>query len=463
MTPMLYTLEEGRPPAFSYFESLPVRALRRASFALWVGSPEKMERCLAELPTGLSGILLVSGDAYSFSGLPSGLFLMTVPEPLIQELPLIMPGFLLLADELEKCEGSIRSQSLELNRSREDQVRLSREFAGFRESLIHEIAERKRTEEELKEHRDHLEELVRERTAELQEKNNQLVAEIAERKRMETELLHAQKMESIGHLAAGIAHEINTPIQFIGDNLRFLKTSVSDMLELINRYEPLKKALNTDCEALLEDIGRAEQDADLEYLREEMPKALDQSEEGVKRVSKIVLAMKEFSHPSSDDMTPTDINRAIETTATIARNEWKYVAELETCLDAALPLVPCLPGDINQVLLNLIVNAAHAIGEAFRRGEAIKGKITVSTRREGERVEIRVADNGPGIPEEYRRQIFTPFFTTKEVGKGTGQGLALCYNVVVKKHQGTIRFETEAGQGTVFIVRLPLSRPASSA
>ena len=277
-------------------------------------------------------------------------------------------------------------------------------------------------------------------------------------KQMAMQLQQAQKMESIGHLAAGIAHEINTPIQFIGDNLQFLKTAYKDLMELLRHYGVLKAAVKPEAGALVDEVAQAERKADLEYLQKEMPKALEQSEEGVQRVSRIVLAMKEFSHPADEEMTTVDINRAIETTVTIARNEWKYVAKVETRLDPSLPFVPCLPGDINQVLLNLIVNAAHAIGEGAKEEGAVSGRITIGTRQEGGAVEIRVADNGPGIREEHRAKIFTPFFTTKEVGKGTGQGLALAYNVIVNKHHGDIRFETEAGKGTTFIIRLPLTQ-----
>ena len=278
------------------------------------------------------------------------------------------------------------------------------------------------------------------------------------RQRLELQLHQSQKLESIGHLAAGIAHEINTPIQFIGDNLQFLKTAYKDLMELLRHYGVLKAAVKPEAGALVDEVAQAERKADLEYLQKEMPKALEQSEEGVQRVSRIVLAMKEFSHPADEEMTTVDINRAIETTVTIARNEWKYVAKVETRLDPSLPFVPCLPGDINQVLLNLIVNAAHAIGEEAKEEGTISGRITIGTRQEGGAVEIRVADNGPGIREEHRAKIFTPFFTTKEVGKGTGQGLALAYNVIVNKHHGDIRFETEVGKGTTFIIRLPLTQ-----
>ena len=321
------------------------------------------------------------------------------------------------------------------------------------------IADRQRAEEELRQHRDHLEDVVHKRTVELQEKNQKLIDEMLERKRMELQLLHAQKMESIGQLAAGIAHEINTPIQFVGDNLQFLSSSFQDLAELLLRYGSLKAAL-PPASALRDEIQQAEDRADLDYLRTELPKALEQSAEGVRRVAKIVRAMKEFSHPSGEAMSSVDLNRAIETTATIARNEWKYVAELSTRLDPDLPPVPCHPGDINQVLLNLIVNAAHAIAEKPKDPDAPLGRIVVASRRLADAVEIRVEDDGCGIPEENRAKIFTPFFTTKEVGKGTGQGLTIAYDIVVRKHRGDIRFETETGKGTTFILRLPAPPPA---
>ncbi|MBI3300896.1 MAG: HAMP domain-containing histidine kinase [Deltaproteobacteria bacterium] len=178
-------------------------------------------------------------------------------------------------------------------------------------------------------------------------------------------------------------------------------------------------------------------------------------------MTKIVRAMKEFSHPGSEEKVETDLNRAIETTITVARNEWKYVAELATDLDSSLPPVPCLPGEFNQVILNLIINAAHAIAVVVSEGSTSKGTITVSTRHDGDWAEIRVSDTGTGIPEAIRAKIFAPFFTTKEVGKGTGQGLAIAHSVIVDKHKGTIGFETEVGRGTTFIIRLPLaSAPA---
>ena len=274
----------------------------------------------------------------------------------------------------------------------------------------------------------------------------------------QSKLAQSQKLESIGQLAAGIAHEINTPIQFIGDNTRFLKESFGGLRELLTACEsvlasaeqgPLDSALVGEARAVAEAV-------DLNYLCQEVPKCIDQSLEGIERVAKIVRAMKDFSHPDSNTKTPTNLNQAIESTLTVARNEWKYVADLELNLDPDLPLVSCLTGAFNQVILNLVVNAAHAIADVGGENPTSKGKISISTQRDNDQVVIRVGDTGGGIPLAIRSKIFDPFFTTKGVGKGTGQGLAIAYTVVVKKHGGTISFESEVGRGTTFIIRLPI-------
>ncbi|HYM77281.1 MAG TPA: PAS domain S-box protein [Candidatus Dormibacteraeota bacterium] len=284
--------------------------------------------------------------------------------------------------------------------------------------------------------------------------------DITERRALEGQLRHAQKLEGIGQLAAGIAHEINTPTQFVSDNLTFLRDSWKSIHELLEQYRgAIAKAaavLPPEVQAALQE---AEQHCDLEFIVSEVPRAIDQSLDGAGRVARIVRAMKEFSHPDSSDKTATDLNKAIDSTITVARNEWKYVADLAKEFDESLPAVVCYPGDINQVVLNLIVNAAHAIKEKVQDGD--KGRITVGTRQRGEFVEILVTDTGNGIPEAIRGRVFDPFFTTKEVGKGTGQGLALAYTVVVKKHGGKIWFETEVGKGTTFFVALPLQRADS--
>jgi PAS domain S-box-containing protein len=283
--------------------------------------------------------------------------------------------------------------------------------------------------------------------------------DITERNLLRGQLLQAQKLESVGQLAAGIAHEINTPTQYIGDNVRFLKDSFSDLKNLLTNYERLMAAAKSKSlsSAMIEEIGNAAQQTDTEFLLEEIPRAIDQTLEGVSRVAKLVSAMKEFSHPGTKEKVSQDLNHAIDNTITVARNEWKYVAEMETDFDPSLPLVACLPGEFNQVILNMIVNAAHAIADVIAKGGPAMGKIKIQTRSCAEWAEIRVSDTGTGIPEKVRPRIFDPFFTTKEIGKGTGQGLAIARSVIVDKHGGTIHFETEEGKGTTFVIRLPLN------
>ena len=280
-----------------------------------------------------------------------------------------------------------------------------------------------------------------------------------DRKKIEVHLRQAQKLESIGQLAAGVAHEINTPTQYIGDNTQFLRDAFQELLPVLQSPRQLLEALRDNCVTpeLLQATEATLQAADVDYLIAEIPKAIEQSLQGVERVAKIVRAMKEFSHPGTADKTKVDLNHCIDSTLTVARNEWKYVADLVTELDPKLPPVMCLPGEFNQVILNLVVNAAHAIGDAIKAGDGHKGTITVTTRRDGEWVEVRLRDTGTGIPESARGKIFDPFFTTKGVGKGTGQGLAIAHSAIVDKHGGTITFETELGKGTVFIIRLPLN------
>jgi len=281
--------------------------------------------------------------------------------------------------------------------------------------------------------------------------------DITERKALREQLLQAQKLESVGQLAAGIAHEINTPTQYIGDNVRFLNDAFQDLKSLLAGYEQWFSAATKNelsCKTL--EAAKATIDrTDAAYLLDEIPKALEQSLEGVGRVAALVNAMKEFSHPDMKEKSLLDLNRAIAGTLTVARNEWKYVATLETDFDPSLPPVSCHPGEFNQVILNLIVNAAHAIADAASQGGPEMGVIRVQTRKCPDWVEIRIQDSGTGIPEKFRSRIFDPFFTTKEIGKGTGQGLAIARSVVVDKHGGTLHFETEEGKGTTFILRLP--------
>ncbi len=298
------------------------------------------------------------------------------------------------------------------------------------------------------------------------EKDNKVIGfvivlrDITEKKKIEDRLTLSQKMESVGLLAAGVAHEINTPMQYIGDNTRFLKDAMNDLDIVVKQIwsyieeSTNNEIINADC---IDKIKKMIDDADLEYLLAEIPLSIKQSLEGIDRVSKLVLTLKNFSHPGSKEKMLCDINQSINQTTTITRNEWKYASDMETILDPHIPMVYCVIDEINQVILNMIINAAHAIKEAVDKKFYAKGKITISTKSEGNYVKIIISDNGIGIPKSLINRIYDPFFTTKEVGKGTGQGLAITHDIIVNKHQGIIEVESEEGKGTTFTICLPLS------
>lgn len=286
-----------------------------------------------------------------------------------------------------------------------------------------------------------------------------LASDITERTQLESQLRLSQKMEAVGELAAGIAHEINTPLQYIGDNLRFLKNAFEDMELLCDQFGELKHHCKDGGVApdLVAQITRVYEKADIEFLFGEIPAAISQSLDGIKRAGGIVGAMKEFSHPGVKDMVLTDINRAIESTIMVSKNEWKYVAEMETQLDENLPLVSCLP-EINQVFLNMIVNATHAIEDKQLDDSQSKGAITIRTSYTDVYAQIEISDTGKGMSEEVCSKIYDPFFTTKEVGKGTGQGLSISHNIIVEQHGGELCVDSEIGKGTTFMIRIPLSQ-----
>jgi signal transduction histidine kinase len=275
---------------------------------------------------------------------------------------------------------------------------------------------------------------------------------------MERELAQAHRLEAVGQLAAGIAHEINTPTQFVGDNTRFLKNAFSDINALLDKIHRLLQAakIGSLTPEVLADVENTFNQSDMQYLNGEIPKAIDQSLEGLGRIAAIVRAMNEFSHPGNTQKLNVDLAHAIENALTISRNEWKSVAKVVTDFDPRLPMVACLPGDLNQVILNLIVNAAHSIAEKNGAQTGPEGTIAIRTRQNGDWAEIQVEDTGAGIPEEIRHCIFDPFFTTKAPGKGSGQGLSIAHNIITKKHGGTIQFHSQTGQGATFIIRLPI-------
>jgi len=283
-------------------------------------------------------------------------------------------------------------------------------------------------------------------------------ADITDRKKIENQLQQSQKMEAIGQLAAGIAHEINTPTQFVGDNTRFFQDAFEDLIRIIREYEDLiaKAKVQSLTEELISAAEKRIEEIDLPYFEEEIPVALQHTLKGVDRITKIVQAMKIFSHPGMAVKEPTDINKEIEKTITITRNEWKYVAEMQTDLDAAMPLVPCFRAEMNQVILNLIVNAAHAIAEANADNPSQRGIIRIRTCQKDNWVKIHISDTGAGIPEDIRHKIFDLFFTTKGPGKGSGQGLSISHSVIVEKHKGTLELESQVGRGTTFTIGLPM-------
>ena len=286
-----------------------------------------------------------------------------------------------------------------------------------------------------------LESTVKKRTASLQAKTVQLQEEMNQRKELETQLVHAQKMEAVGQLASGIAHEINSPSQFANDNILFLKDAVEGFIAKL-RGEPTAPDLK-----------------ELQFLAENAPEAVDQAKEGISRITTIVKSMKNFAYKDAESAKkPSDLNQAIQSTIVVATNEWKYHAELQLELDENLPFVPCNIGEINQVVLNLVVNGAHAIRDRFTDGQ--KGNLRVSTKHYPDAgcVVISINDNGGGIPPKVQSRIFEPFFTTKEVGVGTGQGLAIAHNVIVKSHTGQIWFDTKEGLGTTFFIKLPMEQ-----
>lgn len=334
-------------------------------------------------------------------------------------------------DPVRLCElMSCCYEEMELNRKRVDRAN-------------------KLMQEELTQMTDDLERLVEEHRV----RNVTLLAEITERKLLESQLVQAQKLESIGQLAAGIAHEINTPIQYVGDSVEFLRSAVASIDGVLEQYRQELDALSETVATggMVDRLRAAEEAAELDFLRSEMPRAFERSLDGVVRVAKIVRAMKEFSFPDAHEHCYANINQALETTLIVAHNEYKLLASIDAQY-GELPEVKCNIGELNQVFLNLIVNAAHAVQDSGK--DAVEGVIAIRTSVNGDLVEIAIADNGCGIAPDNANKIFDPFFTTKEVGRGTGQGLSIARATVVTRHGGTLSFETGLGRGTTFFVRL---------
>jgi len=266
-----------------------------------------------------------------------------------------------------------------------------------------------------------------------------------EQRRLEQDLKQAQKLESLGTLAGGIAHELNTPIQFVTDNMNFLSETVTNLLSAIDGYEKRLDLTSNDS---------IRKEFDIDYLAEEAPQAISQSLDGLKRITDIVLAVKKFSYPTSSGKTENDLNDVIRTTATVSKNQWKYVASLDLDLDEDIPSLSSNAGELNQVFLNLIVNAAHAIED--RADKATPGQIKIQTKYTASAIECRVSDNGSGMTKDIIEKVFNPFFTTKDPGRGTGQGLSIVHSIVTLSHSGDIIVESKVGQGTAFVLTFPV-------
>lgn len=285
--------------------------------------------------------------------------------------------------------------------------------------------------------------------------------DITERKKLERQLEISRKLESIGSLASGIAHEINTPIQYISDSISFLSSVYSDLEELREKYESLLEAVaqGRETEKEIKDISRIKDEIDLDFLLTEAPKSYERITAGIERVANIVRAMKNFAHPGGEGVKSVDINRSLSDIVTVAKNEWKYCADLELDLTPNLAPIPGHAGPLNQVFLNLLVNSAHALTDKLAEtGE--KGLIRIGSRLAQDYVEIFFSDTGTGIPPQIQNRIFDPFFTTKEVGKGTGQGLTIVHEIIVNRHNGSIDLKSTPGEGTTFTIRLPLKPSA---
>jgi signal transduction histidine kinase len=282
----------------------------------------------------------------------------------------------------------------------------------------------------------------------------QAVEALDELRDTQNQLIVAENLRSIGSLAAGVAHEINTPLQYVTDNVRFLQGAGSLLSQLSAHARDLADLADPSPE--LEAYRNLLEETDLPFVLEEMPKAIADTIEGLERLSSIVMALKQFAHPGGVEIAPCSLNDLLERTTTVARNEWRYVADLALDLGPGLSEVPVAAGPMSQAILNLVVNAAHAIEEAHRTPET-GGKICVVSRREGDRAVVRVTDNGCGMSEEILSRVWDPFFTTKDVGRGTGQGLTIARRVIVDQHKGQLTVESEPGHGTTFVIELPIA------
>ena len=277
----------------------------------------------------------------------------------------------------------------------------------------------------------------------------------------QSKLQRAQKLENISVLSAGIAHEVNTPAQYVTDNVSFLQRAFDKLVKLVDAQGALVEAVRSGAPTLLplEAADTARREVKLDYLARQVPRAIEQSMQGLEQISSIAKAMKEFSHPSGAEKQPSDLHDLIECVTVVARSEWRYVAEIDVDFDWNLPPVPMVRNDVGQVMLNLVVNAAQAIAGALPQTATHKGRIVIATKLVGNQAQVLVSDSGGGIAEAHLARIFEPGFSTKPAGTAAGQGLAFAREVVEQRHGGSLTFETKTGSGTTFVLCLPLPAP----
>ena len=286
--------------------------------------------------------------------------------------------------------------------------------------------------------------------------------DITKRHELEKQLRQSQKLESIGQLAAGVAHEINTPLQSVSFNIQFLSETTHSVLDLLQSVEEkIEHAVSLDdLSAAKEDLKHLLMNKDIASNCEEIPEAIDESSQALNRVLEILRAMKEYSHPGDDVNDAHDINHAIQTSVTVTKNRWRQHASLELQLDESIPHAACNIGTLNQVLVNFIVNAVDAIEERYGEESLYQGKLAIKSYQDQSDIVIEIADNGCGIPKHIQQRIYDPFFTTKDIGKGTGQGLSYCHNAIVTQHNGKLEVESVDGVGTKFVISIPILQKA---
>ena len=284
--------------------------------------------------------------------------------------------------------------------------------------------------------------------------------DVTEKKRLMIQIAQAEKAQAVNKLAAGIAHEINSPLQFVSDNSHFLRMAITNMAEIIKSYQQTLQAVFQQASSRdeLDRLEALEKKLKLAYLSRQVEPAFAQLNEGIDRLRNMGRAIREYAYPNEQEKIPFDLNRIIQNTVTLSRNEWKYVSDLLVDCDASLPLVECYPGEINQLVLSLILNSAQAISEVVGKESGEKGSIEIHTRADGAWVEIRIWDSGPGIPAELREKIFEPFFTTRKKSGNSGQGLTIARSIVESRHGGTNGLDPGSVRGTAFVVRLPVHR-----